>query len=243
MGQSLAYMEYLRAFGEVILLTPYNNMAEMVNFADVLVLPGGADVDYRRYTETMPGYYQGRPNPAFEYFDTTLLPMWIASGKPIIGICRGLQTLNVALGGTLYGHVDDHESENHTIYTRIPGYFSYTVNSLHHQAIDKLAPGLEMIGWSTFTPQHKQSASALTRPLFKLNKHTDRRAWTKDEYYVLPEIIKHTGKPYIAFQYHPELIGCELATRLICETLGVTYAGVQPSTKISYDSELLYGYD
>ena len=104
-----------------------------------------------------------------EIRDTTSLPLLraaIDSGKPVLAICRGFQELNVALGGTLYQHVHeipgrlDHRepadvsremeyAPAHTItivpdglLARLSGASQGKVNSLHHQGIDRLAPGL-----------------------------------------------------------------------------------------------------
>ena len=106
-----------------------------------------------------------------EIRDTTSLPLLraaIQSGKPLLAICRGFQELNVALGGTLHQHVheipgrlDHREPANvsremeyapaHTItivpgglLARLSGQSHATVNSLHHQGIDRLAPGLKI---------------------------------------------------------------------------------------------------
>jgi putative glutamine amidotransferase len=102
--------------------------------------------------------------------DATTLPLLraaIAAGKPLLAICRGFQELNVALGGSLHQHVheipgrlDHHEPQNapsrdveyapaHPVtlspdglLARLSGQAEAMVNSLHHQGIDRLAPGL-----------------------------------------------------------------------------------------------------
>ena len=104
-----------------------------------------------------------------EVRDATALPLLraaIAAGKPVLAICRGFQELNVALGGSLHpqvhlipGRLDHREPQNATIEQeyapahaigispdgllgRISGLREAMVNSLHHQGIDRLAPGL-----------------------------------------------------------------------------------------------------
>jgi putative glutamine amidotransferase len=72
-----------------------------------------------------------------------------ARDLPVLGICRGLQILNVARGGSLRQHVDGHKDVEHAV-TPVPGsvlatcigHDEYTVNSRHHQAIRRLASGL-----------------------------------------------------------------------------------------------------
>ncbi len=122
---------------------------------DGLLLPGGWDVDPELY---------GRPaDPATgpidrELDDTELrLIKQAHDGRlPIMGICRGQQVINVALGGSLRQHIEGHEvrafGRNHLAHTidvdssselgRAAGEHQIKVNSLHHQAVNELAPGL-----------------------------------------------------------------------------------------------------
>lgn len=81
-----AYVTYFRQFGEVILIDPANQNVQDV---DLLVLPGGADVNPLNYNE-FPHALTGKPNLAIEYFDKFILPKYIESNTPIFGICRGL---------------------------------------------------------------------------------------------------------------------------------------------------------
>ncbi len=119
-----------------------------------LILTGGADVD--------PAFY-GQENtasqgvdPALDRREFAVIQAFLKAGKPILGICRGHQILNVALGGSLIQHLptaDDHawtpEGDRAHAVTAREGTFLYalygrrfTVNSAHHQAVDALAPGL-----------------------------------------------------------------------------------------------------
>ena len=120
-----------------------------------------------------PGHYSQIARPGIEMDqirDATTLPLLraaIQSGKPLLAICRGFQELNVALGGSLHQHVheipgrlDHREPANvpreieyapaHPIaivpdglLARLSGQTQAMVNSLHHQGIDRLAPGLK----------------------------------------------------------------------------------------------------
>jgi len=71
---------------------------------DLLILPGGADVDPLRYNQK-PYYYTQNPNIHYEYWDRFVLPTYIENRIPIFGICRGFQTLNVHYGGSLSQHI------------------------------------------------------------------------------------------------------------------------------------------
>jgi len=122
---------------------------------DGLLLPGGWDVD--------PALYGEKPDPKVgpidrELDDTELRLFAQARDQnlPVMGICRGQQVINVAMGGSLQQHLDGHEvrqfGRNHLAHAievdprselgRAAGDKKIRVNSLHHQAIDKLAPGL-----------------------------------------------------------------------------------------------------
>jgi len=122
---------------------------------DGLLLPGGWDVD--------PALYGEKPDPKVgpidrELDDTELRLFQQAreQGLPVLGICRGQQVINVAMGGSLVQHLEGHEvrryGRSHLAHAievdprselgRAAGEDKIRVNSLHHQAIGTLAPGL-----------------------------------------------------------------------------------------------------
>lgn len=232
--QNSAYIEFLSQFGEVIPVSSINNLSFWTREADVLCLPGGADVDPARYNEK-PSSKHTRINPHYEYLDAVLLAGWLETKKPIIGICRGMQTLNVALGGTLHQHIHGHiggtdrSKTDQVLFTDIFGdgldYRIYKTNSYHHQAVKQVANGFKVIGWSpvydkckTFSEQDKKYPKL--RQKYVKNKQTGETLKTKDYWYYFPEIMVHETLPYLAFQYHPEEFNCELAILLINKLLG-----------------------
>lgn len=86
-GVPLSYAQYIRNFGgEIILLTPTSSIHDEI---DLLMLPGGYDVDPERYGE-IPEYNTSAPDLHKEYFDKHHLPLYIKQHIPIFGICRGL---------------------------------------------------------------------------------------------------------------------------------------------------------
>ncbi len=122
---------------------------------DGLLLPGGWDVD--------PSFYGEKPDdkvgPTDRELDRTELEMFRQAREkqlPVLGICRGQQVINVAMGGSLIQHLDEHDARAigrrhlaHTIevepdseLARAAGEDTIPVNSLHHQAIKKLGAGL-----------------------------------------------------------------------------------------------------
>ena len=126
---------------------------------DGLLLSGGEDIDPFHYGHT-PTEKCGEIVKQRDHAEMKLLEAFFATGKPILGICRGEQMLNVFFGGTLHQDIkeisgcnhDDWRHRrrgNHTVTVRagtrlaeIMGKESFIVNSLHHQAVDKVAPAL-----------------------------------------------------------------------------------------------------
>ena len=126
-------------------------ITNMVNEIDLLVLCGGEDIDPARYGETRKSYCRAS-NLTRDAFEWEVLGAAVALGKPVFGICRGNQMINVFFGGTLYQdlaqeHGAAHPS-THFVQVMNDGYLkpifqsSYQeVNSTHHQAVKDLAPG------------------------------------------------------------------------------------------------------
>ncbi len=117
-----------------------------------LVLPGGGDIDPRRYGEE-PTTQLRDHDPEREDLELELAREAVAKGTPVLGICLGLQVLTVALGGTLHQHIDGHDGKNHEVrldpagaLTRIVGTTTLTTNSSHHQAPNDLPPLLRPTG-------------------------------------------------------------------------------------------------
>lgn len=108
-----------------------------------LLLSGGSDVDPKFYGRTNDG--SKNIDPARDEMESRLLHQALAARIPVFAICRGLQLLNVALGGSLLQHIDDHNllaAKRHavavepgTLLGRILGHGAH-VNSRHHQAAD-----------------------------------------------------------------------------------------------------------
>ncbi len=129
---------------------------------DGLLLPGGGDMDPRFYgQEHIPAC--GEPNLLRDAAEPPLLRAFLAADKPVLGICRGIQVMNVVLGGTLYQDIksfvhvphNDHWAKIHTVTVRrgtkleqILGQDTVLVNSQHHQAVDRIAPGLTLAALS-----------------------------------------------------------------------------------------------
>jgi putative glutamine amidotransferase len=137
-------------------------IADYVDALDGLVLQGGADVSPLTYGET-PLKKEWEGDRIRDMYEIDLMQEFVSAGKPVLGICRGLQLINVAFGGTLYQditeqHGDRLEHHNpdaydqffHTIepvagsgFARLyPDIGRVHVNSIHHQAVRRLGEGL-----------------------------------------------------------------------------------------------------
>jgi putative glutamine amidotransferase len=142
----------LHAAGSVpVLLRPEEGIATLERVHGV-VLPGGGDIDPRRYGEE-PGAEIRNPDPEREEFENAIAREAVANGVHVLGICLGLQVLTVALGGTLAQHVAGHEDVSHEVrleasssLARISGATTIVTNSRHHQAPAETPPLLNVAG-------------------------------------------------------------------------------------------------
>lgn len=124
---------------------------------DALLLPGGGDLEPWRYGQENTASHSLEPER--DGAELALLSEFTAAGKPVLGICRGLQLINVFFGGTLIQDIPGHSSVNgvdrlHGVRTALsPLLMScgrhVLVNSAHHQAADRLGSGLRAVQWSS----------------------------------------------------------------------------------------------
>jgi putative glutamine amidotransferase len=151
----------LRAGGEPVILhgglpADLASLPERVARFDGIVLPGGGDLN--------PGRYCAAPTPDCEIpddrqdaFDLAVIRAALGSATPTLAICRGLQVLNVACGGTLRQHLGggpvEHEDALHPVTVaagsrlrRLAGADTIEVSSAHHQAVGRLGGGLHAVG-------------------------------------------------------------------------------------------------
>jgi putative glutamine amidotransferase len=154
-----------------VLLPPMAGIDEVVGRLDGIVLSGGGDIDPARYgAERSP--HCGPANPGRDDAELALLTAAVAARLPILGICRGLQVLNVALGGSLHQHLPDlvgHEGHSpepggfgtHDVSvapgsrlasilgrTDLTDHLPVVVPTHHHQAADRLGDGLVATAWA-----------------------------------------------------------------------------------------------
>lgn len=150
---------------------------------DGLILCGGNDVDPKYYHEDLNGSVDiDEDRDSLEF---ALLKAYVEAGKPVMGICRGYQLINIFFGGTMYQHipeapihtngtdyycVHDVTADPDSIVGRLYG-TEFSVNSAHHQTVKELGEGLRAT------------------------------AWWQDKYV---EAIEHDSLPILGVQWHPE---------------------------------------
>ena len=160
------YLDKIVAAGGLpVILPAVAGIGDVMPRLDGLMLIGGGDIDPARYGAA-PHAATGRIFPARDAAELALLRRALDLRLPVLGICRGLQLLNVALGGTLHQHVPDlvrHEGHagaagvfaRHAVrlcpdggLARALARTALDVPSYHHQAIDRLGVGLRPVAWS-----------------------------------------------------------------------------------------------
>ncbi|HEU4589004.1 MAG TPA: gamma-glutamyl-gamma-aminobutyrate hydrolase family protein [Gemmatimonadales bacterium] len=170
-GVNAAYVRAVVGAGGVPLILSQlmapGDVGLALDACDGLVLTGGEDIDPSYYGEA-PSSKLGAVDRERDRFELALFAAARERGLPVLGICRGIQLINVALGGTLYqdlpserpGAIDHDPKSARTARThqvrlapgsraaRVLGVERLVPNSFHHQAIKQLAPGLVATGWT-----------------------------------------------------------------------------------------------
>lgn len=159
------YMESLARAGAGMRWVELSDPEQAVQDAltcDGLLLPGGGDMDPKFYGQArIPAC--GEPNLLRDAAEPLLLRAFLAADKPVLGICRGIQVMNAVLGGDLYQDIKPFEHLPHnghwakvhtvtvrrgTLLSRILGQDTVLVNSQHHQAVNRVAPGFTLTALS-----------------------------------------------------------------------------------------------
>jgi putative glutamine amidotransferase len=199
------YAEAVQHAGGAALLLPpgfVESAAAVLDGLDALLLSGGADVDPARYG-VAPDPHTGAPRPDRDEWELALARAALARELPILAVCRGLQVLNVALGGTLVQHLpdtigtDEHcptvgRHGEHEVRlapdSRAGAILGAAVSVLtyHHQSVARLGSGLVATGWA-----HDGTIEAVERPdgagwLLGVQWHPEARAGSA----VFPALIQ-----------------------------------------------------
>jgi putative glutamine amidotransferase len=172
-GVSASYLKAVADAGGLPVIIPLvlsnAQLDELLARLDGVLFPGGGDID--------PALFNGQPHaevygiePERDRVELHLAQRAAEQNKPFFGICRGIQVINVALGGTLYTHITDQHPQalRHAWYPNFPReHLAHTVrvqggthlaaalgktavetNSLHHQGVEQTAPALTPVAWA-----------------------------------------------------------------------------------------------
>ena len=171
MALGLTYLRAIEAAGGLPVVMPPLHIEAVEPLLDRLAgicLSGGPDLDPAAYDERRHPKL-GPVEPELDFFELEVARRADARGIPILAICRGLQALNVARGGTLHQHLPDRpgttlkhrqsaagdrvthsvEISPGSLLHRVMRRRRARVNSFHHQAINRLGSGLRAVAWST----------------------------------------------------------------------------------------------
>jgi putative glutamine amidotransferase len=163
------YADAVQAAGGIaLLLAPDDDAAEhpaeLLDRLDGLMLAGGRDIDPLTYG-ARPDSHAGEPSPERDRFELALVSAALERDMPVLGVCRGMQMLNVACGGTLVQHLEGELLARHrhtpgvfsdhdvaldpgSLAARAAGADQIAVRSHHHQALGELGEGLVATGRS-----------------------------------------------------------------------------------------------
>lgn len=193
-GMTKPYLEYLKKFGQVILLTPDAFLPDL----NLLILPGGKDIAHGNPNDY--SFYNSDHERFLEHFDKFTLPKYINNGTSVYGICRGFQTLMRHFGIPIIQNIwwdhgyskDENETEkNELTYLKYGDLFGMgvekkkrveKVGSWHHQGVSMQA----------MNEQNQFDVIAYTKGGTDLKE------------YQIVEYVEHRELPIIGEQSHPE---------------------------------------
>ena len=187
------YLEYIRKSGGVPVIVSNEhtqNLKSLLKISKGLLLTGGVDPnpEYFGEKDENPGYIYDEKRDQMEF---ELIQLFMKEEKPIMGICRGFQMINIACGGSLHQDIynklkiDHPQGKDHYVYTKKESRLQkalgerFKVNSFHHQALNIIGKDLEAAAF--------------------------------DEESGIPEAVEHKYLPVFGVQWHPERMDYNLA--------------------------------
>lgn len=204
-GITVPYANYFSQFGEITIIGPTETEAKDV---DLLVLPGGPDVDPARYLGENPlSFYMGKQCPFRERFDNVLLPKYMAKNIPIFGICRGHQSFAVEQGAQLKQHMH-HESNP-----------DYDRTKLVHDVIINLKSLKHDFGFKDVYSQLITSTMKVNSIHHQIVLNKPKESIVIAEHDSDIEALGYLNYPAFTVQWHPEEIHDKLSEMLILKLL------------------------
>lgn len=213
-GATVPYLSFFSQFGVVEVIMPNETK---VRELDLLVLPGGPDVDPMRYLteDDALSFDMGKPCPFRERFDMVLLPKYIEQRIPIFGICRGHQSLSVYFGGSLVQHMGHETNLSHDRAAGVHKLNFVTENDFVSELLERIKFKGNKINYLVNSIHHQSVDINPDNSIVIANYSPLKGAFESDEI----EVLGYTNYPAYTVQYHPEENYDELATKLIEDLL------------------------
>ncbi|HHU55788.1 MAG TPA: type 1 glutamine amidotransferase [Acholeplasmataceae bacterium] len=141
-----------KGFNTIILSLDNPNLEEILELCDGFVVAGGSDINPIYYQQVNNGESKD-VDESIDKLDQAVVLHAVKNKKPLLGICRGHQAINVFLGGTLKQDIGtSHQNTTHDVNSSLNRYLKFPerfkTNSYHHQIIEKIADDLEIIAIS-----------------------------------------------------------------------------------------------
>ena len=151
------YLDQLLKYNCNVIMLTLNNpkLDDVLSLCDGFLITGGADINPEYFGEDNLGLSK-EIIADLDVIDKQIIDYAVKHKKPVLGICRGHQALNAFMGGTLYQDIGDSHRRipsNHEVKTIPNSVLNFDsdilVNSYHHQAVNKPAPGMQVIAYHT----------------------------------------------------------------------------------------------
>ncbi|MEK9720030.1 MAG: type 1 glutamine amidotransferase, partial [Quisquiliibacterium sp.] len=182
--------------------------AHYAEHMDGLLLQGGADVDPRTYGE-QPLRPEWSGDEVRDRYELALIRAFIEQGKPVFGICRGMQLINVAYGGTLYQDINE----------QIPGAGSHVDTSLYDDLIHGVRFERDSLFEQTFGTQGPVQVTSIHHQCVKkLGEGLIAHAFSEDDD-LIEAIVSDSPNLVVGVQWHPEFHPARASQVLDCAPL------------------------
>lgn len=204
------YVDAVRRGGHIAVILPYsdddNICRSMLDRIDVLLLTGGGDLAAWRFGQE-PSEFDSSENVDRDSFELRLIDLACRMNKPIAGICRGMQVINVALGGTLWQDMSyKRQRDNDSIQSSLHSF-------IDHQRPDKKWEGVHLVNidkdsrlFDVLKHETIMVNSTHHQAVRDLGKDLKVVALSED---LVVEAFESTKLPISAVQWHPERLVCE----------------------------------
>jgi len=186
------YFEAVRKAGLCPIILPCNeNAKDLLDLCSGFLVTGGADINPKWYGQKIEKNTVVCSDSE-DILDKLVIGYALENNRPLFGICRGLQALNVHLGGTLKQNITGHVNTSHKVKILEKGLLynkdEINVNSNHHQAIDVLSERLHVIGESE--EGIPEIVIMKDKPVFAVQFHPERAPFDKDCIFLFEKLAK-----------------------------------------------------